>query len=158
MIRSSVFCCLAWLVGGAAIAQGPTPSAQFVPVGNISQLMIDMIYPDSDAIFYVERNPPNNDQEWNALRGTALALAESGNLLMMAPRARDQDNWIKDSRLLVEAGREAYQAASRKDLQAVVDVNDHLYNSCVVCHAQYRPNYRAPRPVQAAPPANGNSR
>ncbi|HTD42960.1 MAG TPA: hypothetical protein VK687_02215 [Bryobacteraceae bacterium] len=125
----------------AALAVGQAPSS-FQPVGNMSQLMIDMIYPSSDAIFYVERAPPTNDREWGALRATALTLAESGNLLMMDKRARDQGDWIKDARLLVDVGAAAYKAAQAKNLGAIVALNEQLYTACVTCHEQYRPGYR----------------
>jgi len=125
----------------AALAVGQAPSS-FQPVGNMSQLMIDMIYPSSDAIFYVERAPPANDREWGALRATALTLAESGNLLMMDKRARDQGDWIKDARLLVDVGAAAYKAAQAKNLGAIVALNEQLYTACVTCHEQYRPGYR----------------
>ena len=125
----------------AALAVGQAPSS-FQPVGNMSQLMIDMIYPSSDAIFYVERAPPTNDREWGALRATALTLAESGNLLMMDKRARDQGDWIKDARLLVDVGAAAYKAAQAKNLGAIVALNEQLYTACVTCHQQYRPGYR----------------
>ena len=39
----------------AAVAQAPS---SFEPVGTMSQLMLDMIYPASNAIFYVQRKPP----------------------------------------------------------------------------------------------------
>jgi hypothetical protein len=121
-----------------AIAQAP-PS--FEPVGTMSQLMIDIIYPASDAIFYVERAKPQNDHDWGILRTNALNLAESGNLLMMPGRARDQNDWIKDAKMLVDVGQAAYKAAQKKDLQAVVDLNEQLYVSCTKCHSQYRPGY-----------------
>jgi hypothetical protein len=127
-----------FFVAGLAVAQAPS---SFKPIGNVSQLMIDIIYPTSDAIFYVERTPPSNDREWNTLRGTALTLAESGNLLMMDWRARDQGDWIKDSQLMVDAGAAAYKAAKAKDLNAIVALNEQLMNSCIKCHAQYRPGY-----------------
>jgi hypothetical protein len=130
-------------VAAIALAQSPAP---FQPVGNMSQLMIDVIYPTSDAIFYVERTPPKNDQDWGVLRTNALTLAESGNLLMMGARARDQGDWIKDAKMLVDAGNAAYKAARAKDLNAVVAVNDQLYAACVTCHQQYRPNYRTRLP------------
>ena len=126
-------------VAAIALAQSPAP---FQLVGNMSQLMVDVIYPTSDAIFYVERTPPKNEQDWNSLRTSALTLAESGNLLMMGTRARDQGDWIKDAKMLVDAGNAAYKAARAKDLNAVVAVNDQLYAACVTCHQQYRPNYR----------------
>jgi hypothetical protein len=130
-------------VAAIALAQSPAP---FQPVGNMSQLMVDVIYPTSDAIFYVERAPPKNEQDWNVLRTNALTLAESGNLLMMGMRARDQGDWIKDSKMLVDAGNAAYKAARAKDLNAVIAVNDQLYAACVTCHQQYRPNYRTRLP------------
>jgi len=122
-----------------AVAQAPS---SFQPVGNMSQLMIDMIYPASDAIFYVERAVPNNEREWSALRATALTLAESGNLLMMDKRARDQGDWIKDARMLVDAGAAAYKAAQAKNVEAIVALNQQLYTACITCHEQYRPGYR----------------
>jgi hypothetical protein len=134
-----------FFLAGLAIADD-APS-NFKPVGSMSQLMVDIIYPASDAIFYVERAPPANDRDWNALRGIALTLAESGNLLMMEGRARDQGDWIKDSKMLVDAGEAAYKAAKAKDLNAILALNDQLTASCITCHQQYRPGYGKRRPA-----------
>ena len=123
----------------AAVAQAPAP---FQPFGTMSQLMIDIIYPTSNAVFYVERAPPKTDADWNTLKQNALTLAESGNLLMMPSRARDQGDWIKDAKMLVDAGAAAYRAAQAKDMAAVLAVNEQLYTSCVMCHQTYRTNYR----------------
>jgi len=125
-------------LAGAIVAQAPAP---FQPVGNVSQLMVDIIYPASDALFYIERNPPKNDRDWNVIRGTALTLAESGNLLLMGSRARDQDRWVKDAKLMIDAGAAAFKAAQKKDMQAILDLNDQLAASCTTCHRHYRPNY-----------------
>ena len=114
----------------AATAQAPTT---FQPVGNMSQLMIDIIYPTSDSIFYVDRDPPKNQHEWSLLRGQALMMAESGNLLMMAGRARDQENWIKYSKILIDLGNTAFKAAQAKDLDGIRALNDPLNDVCVNC-------------------------
>ena len=136
----------AGMLAMAAVAQAPT----FQLVGNMSQLMIDIIYPASDALFYVDRDPPKDQHDWNILRGQALMLAESGNLLVMPGRARDQENWVKDSKMMIEAGSAAFKAARAKDIEGVRAVNDQLYQSCVSCHQQYRPNYPGyKRPGQA---------
>ncbi len=132
------------LIAGVTFAQAPTT---FQPVGNMSQLMIDIIYPTSDALFYVDRDPPKNQREWDLLRGQALMLAESGNLLMMEGRARDQDNWIKDSKVLIELGKTAFKAAQAKDLDAIRALNDPLNDACVNCHLQYRPGYHRRPPA-----------
>jgi hypothetical protein len=111
------------------------------PVGNMSQLMISIIYPTSDAIFYVDRDEPKNEIQWNALANQALILAESANLLMMPGRDRQQEEWTKYSKDMREAGQLAYKAAKAKDMDGVRAVNDRLYNSCVECHMKYRPGY-----------------
>jgi hypothetical protein len=128
-----------YLFVSLAVAQAPTSQQ---PVGTMSQLMIDMIYPTSDAIFYAGRTPPQSERDWSVLRGNALMLAESGNLLMMDARARDRADWMKDSKLLVEVGAAAFKAAQAKDLPAILALNENLYAACVTCHEQYRPNYR----------------
>jgi hypothetical protein len=130
----------------AAIAQAPAP---FQPVGNMSQLMIDIIYPTSDALFYVDRDPPKNQHEWSLLRGQALMLAESGNLLMMASRARDQENWIKYSKTMIDIATTAFKAAQAKDLDGIRALNDPLNDVCVNCHLQYRPGYHRRPPPDA---------
>ena len=126
-----------------ALAQAPVANqtAPYQKVGSMSQLMIDIIYPASDAVFYIARTPPQNEKEWNDFKGQALMLAESGNLLMMEGRARDQGDWMKDAKMLVDAGAAAYKAAQAKDVEAILALNDQLYAACVTCHQQYRPNY-----------------
>jgi hypothetical protein len=78
-------------------------------------------------------------------------VAESANLLMMPGRARDEDRWMQDAKLMLDAGRAAYRAARAKDLAALEALNDQLYESCTSCHQHYRPNYgRRPAPGAAA--------
>ena len=48
-----------------------------------------------------------------------FSLAESGNLLMMRGRARDQGEWMKDAKALVDVGAAAYKAAKAKDANAL---------------------------------------
>ena len=126
------------ILTGPTLAQAPSVE----PVGTMSQLMVDIIYPTSDDIFYIGRTPPSNNAEWGAIQRSALMLAESGNLLMVGSRARDQGNWIKDAKLLVDVGAAAYKAARAKDMDAILALNEQLYTACVTCHQDYRPNYR----------------
>jgi hypothetical protein len=131
------------LIVGAATAQAPS----FQPVGTMSQLMIYVLYPASDALFYIERNPPKTDVEWNAIRNQALTLAEAGNLLMLPNRVREGD-WNKDAKMLVDVGTTAFKAAMAKDMAGIVALNDQLNDACVVCHVQYRPGYGKRRSAQ----------
>jgi hypothetical protein len=131
----------------AAVAQ--TPSYQVV--GSVSQIMLSMSWPMSDELLYIERNPPKTDKEWTNLQYAALMLAESGNLLMMPGRARDQERWIQDAKMMVDAGAAAFRAARAKDYDAILALNGQIVDSCTNCHADYRPGYRR-RPPSAAPP------
>jgi hypothetical protein len=119
----------------------------FVPVltaqrvGTVSQLMIEVIYPTSDAAFYISTRTPETDAKWRELQGQMLMLAESGNLLTMTGYARDQEQWIADAKLMRDAGAAAYRAAKAKDVPAIEALSDQLYASCTTCHQHYRPNY-----------------
>ena len=121
------------------------------PASTMSELMVKIIYPASDAIFYITTREPKTEAEWVNLQGKALAVAESANLLMMPGRARDQERWMEDARLMLDAGRAAFRAAKAKDVAALDALNDQLYTSCTSCHQHYRPNYgRRPAPEPQA--------
>ena len=111
------------------------------PVGNMSELMRLVVYPTSDAVFYISTRTPHTDAEWTDLQGKTLMLAESANLLMLPPLARDRDRWIAAARLMLDAGTAAFKAARAKNVEALEAVNEALYESCVSCHRHYRPNY-----------------
>jgi hypothetical protein len=107
----------------------------------MSELMADVIYPTSDAVFYITTRTPTGSEQWMTLQTQTLMLAESANLLMQPGRARDSDRWMRDARLLLDAGEAAYRAAKDRDVPALEALNDALYQSCVTCHADYRPGY-----------------
>lgn len=136
------------LLAGALLAQAPSaqPSAAEGPflknVGTMSELMVDYIFPTSNEIFYVGRNPNKTEKEWQDLRNNAMMLAESANLLMAENRAKDKDRWMKDATLLWEVGNKAFKAAKVKDLEALKGLNDELYEACQSCHEHYRPGYK----------------
>jgi hypothetical protein len=128
---------------GAGSAQAPPAEAPAIKsVGTMSELMVDVIYPTSDEIFYVSRNEKKTEKDWVDLRNNALTLAEAANLLMADNRARDKDRWMKDAKLLWEVGNKAFIAAKAKDLPALEALNADLYEACQSCHEHYRPGYR----------------
>jgi hypothetical protein len=135
----------------AAEAPGPGGAASASPlealaehsyrVGTMSELMVDLISPASDAVFYIATRIPQTGEEWMLLQGQTLMLAESANLLMMPDRARDLDQWMADARLMLDAGEAAYRAAKDRDVAALEALSDQLQASCVTCHRRYRSNY-----------------
>jgi cytochrome c556 len=66
---------------------------------------------------------------------------------MMEGRARDQGNWIKESKMLIDIGAAAFKAAQAKDVDSIRALNDALNAACVTCHYRYRPGYRRRRPL-----------
>jgi hypothetical protein len=140
------------LVAAAACSAAAAPGSSATPaaietaplarrVGTMSELMVDFIYPASDAVFYISSRTPTTSEEWMTLQGQTLMLAEAANLLMMPGRARDQDRWMSDAALMLDAGEAAYRAAKDRDVSALEALSDQLYESCVTCHRDYRPNY-----------------
>src|SRR5579864_7870377 len=117
------------------------PSEPFPPAASVKQLMLDLIHPSSnDILLAIYRGGPKDEKEWAAVRRGAVTLAESGNLLMMRGRARDQGVWMKDAKMLVDAGAAAYKAAQAKDTKALAAVAQPLDAACTACHKQYRPD------------------
>jgi cytochrome c556 len=132
---------------GVALAQAPSSGPPTRNVGSMSDLMVKIIYPTSDALFYIESRTPKDDAEWNAFEGQMLMLAESANLLMMKGRARDQKQWMADAKLMLDAGALAVKAAKTKNVEAISALSDQLLESCTTCHKHYRPGYgQKPQP------------
>ena len=130
----------------AALTQAASDRPPTRNVGTMSDLMVKIIYPASDALFYIESRTPKTDAEWTVLEGQALMVAESANLLMLPGRARDQKQWMADSKLMLDAGAAALKAAKAKDVAGIVALSDQLYESCTSCHKHYRPDYGKPKP------------
>ena len=135
-----------FLIVGAALAQAPAqaPSdpAGLKSVGTMKEIMVDLIFPTSNEIFYVGRNENKSPKDWMDLQQNALIVAEAANLLMAENRARDKDRWMKDAKLLQDVGAKAYKMAKAKDLEGLKGLNDELYEACQSCHEHYRPGYR----------------
>lgn len=117
--------------GGRDAPDGPRP------VGTMLELMEKIVYPTSNAVFYAGSRTPETEEDWNELETDALMLAESANLMMMSARAPDDDQWMRDAVLLLDAGEEAFEAARDRDIEGLRALNDPLYQSCVTCHDHY---------------------
>ena len=53
----------------ASLAQASSDRPPTRNVGSMSDLMVKIIYPTSDALFYIESRTPTTDAEWIALEG-----------------------------------------------------------------------------------------
>jgi len=154
-MRAPVMVLIAYAVlAGALSAQTPpaqTPSRQELEseavrsmrrIGSMSQLMVHLIYPTSNAVFYIETRTPTTDAEWGELEAKTLMFGEAANLLLMPDRIREpEEQWISDAQLLLAVGRAALRETRNRDVEALANLNDQLYQSCVSCHSHFRGGY-----------------
>jgi hypothetical protein len=129
------------------VSAGCRREPEFKPVASVKELMIATVDPAADVVYDsvgtivsasgVQEIAPKNDEEWAAVRNSALLLAESGNLLMMGERAKDRGEWLKLSRALVDAGAAASKAAEAKNAEALLEAGGRVTEACDNCHMVY---------------------
>ena len=156
-----------WTVLGVALMAGcgqpPAPPPASPPYNttlNMKQVMNWVIDPAADvvwesvAIIITEKGEnqkaPKTDEEWAAVRNAAATLVESGNLLMLQGRAREDKHWNAAAKRLSDASNVALTAAEKKDVAALFDSGATIFNACSACHAKYRVGEEAPDAKPAA--------
>jgi hypothetical protein len=134
----------------SAVGCGPAPPP-YKPVADVKQMMQGIVDPSADVVWesvatiftkdHVEERRPRTTEEWAHVRSNAMILTESGNLLMMAPRAKDGGDWMKMAQALVDVASVALRAADAKDAEGLLKVGGEIDETCENCHKKYWPNY-----------------
>jgi hypothetical protein len=83
---------------------------------------------------------------WQEVENSALALAETANLVMIPGRLCEngkpvpvEDQVYREAALgLAAAGQAAFKAAQSKSMDAIVEVSDTIAVACANCHEPYR--------------------
>jgi hypothetical protein len=128
------------------LACGGPPPPPFKAVADVKQLMgpidahADVIWEASGSITDAQgtvNRRPKNDEEWDAVRNSAIVLTEAANLLMMSPRAKDGDEWMKRSQELMDTGLAAWKATDAKNVDQLFTVGGDIYEACSHCHQEY---------------------
>ncbi len=149
-------------------AAGAKPAAAAAPAryrvqSDMAQLMRGVLFPNSNVIFAAQndefaKTKPDADPSlstnpissiyggWMAAENSALALAESANLLLIPgrvcsngkPAPIQNADWQKYVQGLRDAGMSAYKAAKSKNQDAFLDVSDQMTTACANCHEVYR--------------------
>jgi hypothetical protein len=137
-------------VAASACGGGGNQLPPFKPIVDTGRLMESFIEPSADVIWLSvgtivsaageEHIRPKTEEEWTKVRNAAVAVSEAGNLLMMEPRARDADEWMRLSKAMVDTGAEAIKAADAKDPDAMFEAGAQIYSVCSNCHAKYDPS------------------
>jgi hypothetical protein len=125
------------VVSMAASTMAQAPGYQ--PVGTVRQIMLGIVAPSSDVLFKVPSQAPKDDKEWKTVQDNTLMLAEAGNLLLMPGRAKDNGDWTKFAKALIDQGSKAFKAANAKDAKSLEDIGNDVDQVCEDCHAKYLP-------------------
>lgn len=152
---------------GAAPAPGRGRGAPAPPTrahGNLLQVMRGVLYPASNVIFAAQSDDPATIKPaepdpatspnpltsayggWAAVENAGIALAEGANLLTIPGRMcangkpapiqnADWQMWVQELR---DAGMATYQAAQKKDQDAILDAAGVVSEACQHCHDKYR--------------------
>ena len=147
-------------------AQTSSPAATQEVHANLNQLMQGVVYPAANVLFSAQtedpgalERPPSKDPAmatdplvsvfggWQAIENSALALAESANLLLIparvcengAPAPITDPAWSMFVNELREAGLQAYAAAQEKDRDKMIELSNAINDACVGCHRKWRP-------------------
>jgi hypothetical protein len=138
------------------------------PLMNVNQLMHAILFPLGNAVFFAQAEDPDalpRDPQpsaspnpltglyggWQAVENSALALAETADLLLIEGRTCSngevvnvaEADWIRFVADYRAESIAAYEAALTKDLDAMVEASGNLSESCLACHRVYR---REPTP------------
>jgi hypothetical protein len=190
-VTPAVVLCGVWLLAGCskpAAEQPPAAAAPpYHPVASIREVMNSVIDPNIDVVWNAVKtvidhgkpieHAPANDEEWAAVRHSALTVAEGANLLMMPNRAvappgagslapgielapdqvralidKSPSGWNQFARSLQDSLQPALAAIDKKDAQALFEAGDKIDEVCESCHQIFW--YPMPEASASAAPAS----
>lgn len=165
-------CCgVAGLSQSQSPAKGPagrttgagTQTSQPRVMANLLQLMRGTLFPESNVIFSAQEHDPaavppakdpsvatdplaNTYGKWQAVENSALAIAETANLLIIPGRKCSSgidvplknSDWATFVDGLRDAAMITYKAAQSKNQDAITDASGTLSEACAHCHEKYR--------------------
>ena len=82
---------------------------------------------------------PTSQEGWDEVIFGAQVIIESSYLLTKPDRSKGKKDWIIFSEMLEPIGRNALEAAEKKDAESLFQIGADLYQACVACHNVYMP-------------------
>jgi hypothetical protein len=160
---------MALVCAGASCARTAAPPAAPAPFtpqphANLAQMMRGIPFTFANIVFDAQAEDPGAPRTpaevtagatetfknvyggWQEVENSALALAESANLLMIPGRLCEngkpvpvhEETYRKAAEGLTAAGQAAYKAARSKSMDAMLDVSEQVTIACANCHEPYR--------------------
>jgi hypothetical protein len=151
---------------GADPAATGAPGPKTQPYASLAQLMRALPFPSSNIIFDTQSHDPGAPPKkteggvgagasatfaniytgWPLVEHSALALAETANLIMIPgrlcqngkPVPLGDEQFRKAAQQLVDAGLAAHKAALSKNQEQMIEVSNTVAEACAACHEVYR--------------------
>jgi hypothetical protein len=134
------------------------------PPETVQQLMKNKVDPASkvyfNAVQYISDETgehdikPQTDADWEKVRKAAADLQDYGKLLQTDAYTKGRNpDWTKFSQALVDASKQAEQAAKDKNVDKVFELSGTIYNVCSACHMVYPPPVPAASGTASSSPA-----
>ena len=143
-------CGMTW--SAAAQERIPAPGAKtnpprLTPVAETKLIMEGVAHANYQGIEKNLKQKPEDAETWKFVRGQALIVAESGNLLLIRPPKNDgQAVWMQRATDLREAAATLAKHAGARDYDRSKAALADVTNTCNRCHQTFRV------PVQIGPP------
>jgi hypothetical protein len=172
VLRTALFMML--IAAASCETQPPTPGDQLTTDVSVREIMKEMTAPAADVLWSsvisvetpdgYEDRVPETDEGWANLRGSATAMVESANLLLIQGRhaapegtvtsasgyelepyqvdsliALDWEAWVGRVNQLQESGRRFLNTIDERDPDPLTlfDAGDDLVMACEGCHEAY---------------------
>ncbi len=127
---------------GAQDRKAPA-APKLVSVAETKLIMEGMTLPNYRGLARQLEKKPADVDTWTIVRGQALLVAESGNLLMLRPpKNQGQDAWMQHAAALREAGTEVGRQAANRDYDKTRLALSDLTNACNRCHQTFQVQVR----------------
>ena len=166
------FAILVYASAMACSRSSPVAAPEFTTTATVKDIMDSIVDPGADGIWDaveivatlegVTEKMPKTDDEWKALRRHAIAVIETGNLLIIPGRHiaqpgeqavdgrvdlqpeeieglvnQDRAAWAKLARGLHDAGVQNLDAIQSRNVKQLIDAGEALDNACESCHKKY---------------------
>ena len=182
-LATSTGACVQSTAGDPAQASAAPASEAAKPLMTVNELMHGILFPLGNTVFYAQaddpaalpRDPmPSTSTNpltglyggWQAVENSALALAESAELLRIPGRQCSNGevvdvanaDWIRFVDDYRQKSLAAYEAVRTKDQDAIVLASGDLSEACLACHRVYRREIPRGDPSQRCIPGPAQNR
>jgi hypothetical protein len=148
---------MTWSAGAQERIAAPGAKAnppRLVPVAETKLVMEGVAHANYQGIERNLKQKPEDVETWKFVRGQALLVAESGNLLMIRPPKTDGQNvWMQKASDMREAATTLAKHAAARDYERSKAALGDVANSCNRCHQTFRVQV-----LIGAPPAEKGER